>query len=414
MMHRWSKAAFSVMLITSLSACGQDTQATSSYVKSHGWSSICLARIGLDLPDSALVADPGAAHSSGGGFEGIAGTFTNSPQINTIRIEETGPTTQQNFKDIRDLASFRNVNGRITRHAEAQLESKLAYGFPGEYGGFAIGYLDPMDNRIRLFAGGSGNGKVTTIEDVKAKYQEIRNLYTARKPTDIPSEPGICTPYGFFKEPASGPVANYDIDIAVRSLKYPSLIIFVHIRPPEPNAPTSLDELRDPNNITVDDLKSIKGMGALGAIAALGNIKKLHDPQKLTLAGQPARLSAREYHHNGTLNATGSGPGAAYEIQADTVGVQGQADKPAITIKLAAALPDPDPYPPPVREKVFGEEKITYYKPARPALKGVKTPPFDEAMAYFKQVLASVRPLPQLHGQAQGNLPSASASAASR
>ena len=84
------------------------------------------------------------------------------------------------------------------------------------------------------------------------------------------------------------------------------------------------------------------------------------------------------------------------------------------TKELAAALPDPDPYPPPVREKVFGEEKITYYKPARPALKGVKTPPFDEAMAYFKQVLASVRPLPQLHGQAQGNLPSASASAASR
>ncbi len=119
MMRCWSKAAFSVMLITSLSACGQDTQATSNYVKSHEWSSICLARIGLDLPDRVLVADPGASYSSGGGFEGIAGTFTNSPQINAIRIEETGPTTQQNFKDVRDLASFRNVNGRITRHAEA-------------------------------------------------------------------------------------------------------------------------------------------------------------------------------------------------------------------------------------------------------------------------------------------------------
>ncbi len=72
------------------------------------------------------------------------------------------------------------------------------------------------------------------------------------------------------------------------------------------------------------------------------------------------------------------------------------------------------PYPPPVKRMSFGEEKIDYYKPARPALKGVKTPPFDEAMAYFKQVLASVRPLPQLHGPAPGNSPTVPASAASR
>jgi hypothetical protein len=62
-----------------------------------------------------------------------------------------------------------------------------------------------------------------------------------------------------------------------------------------------------------------------------------------------------------------------------------KADKPAITIKLAAALPDPFPYPPPVKG---GFGKIHHYKPSRPALKGVKTQPFEEAMAYFKQVVA--------------------------
>jgi hypothetical protein len=111
-------------------------------------------------------------------------------------------------------------------------------------------------------------------------------------------------------------------------------------------------------------------------------------PEKITIAGQPGRLIAREYHHNGTLDTSGSG--AAYEFQAEVVGVPGQIDKPAITIKLAAALPDPFPYPPPVKG---GFGKIHHYKPSRPALKGVKTPPFDEAMAYFKQVVASVRPL---------------------
>ncbi len=398
-----------------LSACGHEARTEPSYVKHEGWDSICLARLALDIPNQVMVAAGGPRHTGNYGFDaiGLQGAGTNWQTISKAELLETNPATRQDLENLRSSTSFKNIGGKIIRYKEAKLEDDLAYGFAVRTG-FDIGFLDPVDQRIRLFDGGTGKEEAATTEDVKSKYQELRHLYTARKPTDIPAEPGICTPYGFFKELASGPVSSFDIDVAVRSLKYPSLIIFVHIRPPEPNAPKSLDELRDPNNITVDDLKSIKGMGALGAIAALGNIKKLHDPQKLTLAGQPARLSAREYHNEGTLNTAGSGSGAAYEMQVDAVGVAGQADKPAITIKLAAALPDPFPYPPPVREKVFGEEKITYYKPARPALKGVKTPPFDEAMAYFKQVLASVRPLSQLHGPTSGSFPPASASAASR
>lgn len=400
------------LLAGGLSACGKTALSEPTYHKQGGWSSTCLGSVAFDLPDKVLMAESEAVLDSGYGFTGIAGSETTSPSINRIDIQETIPVTLEDLKALQDDASLTNSMGSITRHNLAKLDTNLA--FASDRQGFKIGYFDPTDKRIRLFAGGSGTGKRTTVEDAKAKYQELRHLYTARKPTDLPTQLGICTPYGFFKEPASGPVANYNIDIAVRSLKYPSLIIFVHIRPPAPNAPKSLNELRDPNNIKVDDLKSIKGIGAIGAIAALGNIQKLHEAQKITIAGQPGRLSAREYHHKGTLDTAGSGTGAAYEIQADAVGVQGQPDKPAITIKLAAALPDPFPHPPPVRRMSFGEEKIDYYKPSRPALKGVKTPPFDEAMTYFKQVLASVRPLPQLHGQASGDLPIAPTSAASR
>jgi hypothetical protein len=114
-------------------------------------------------------------------------------------------------------------------------------------------------------------------------------------------------------------------------------------------------------------------------------------PEPIILAGQPGRFLAREYHHKGSLTTSSSG--AAYEMQADVVGVQGRPDMPAITIKMAAALPDPDPTPPPTRGS-FGQ--IHHYEPKRPALKGVKTPPFDEGMAYFRQVLASVRTLPAL------------------
>jgi hypothetical protein len=270
---------------------------------------------------------------------------------------------------------------------EADLGDPLAYGF-NYTGAFDIGYFDPTDSRIRLFEGGTGKQAQATKDDIKAKYAELRRIYRARQPTEIPTEPGVCTPYGFFKDPADGPVKSYTIDVAVRSLKYPNLIIFVTSTPAAEDGPKSVDELRDPNKVTMEDIQSIKGMGAIAAIAGLANIKRTLGPETITIAGQAGRLIAREYHHNGTLDSSGSG--AAYEFQAEVVGVPGQADKPAITIKLAAALPDPFPYPPPVKG---GFGKIHHYKPSRPALKGVKTPPFDEAMVYFKQVVASVRPL---------------------
>lgn len=394
------RSAIVTALVVCLAGCGQKAHTEPTYVKPEGWDSICLAQVMLDLPKPQSVAEGTLSLEGAYGFPGIRGTGTDIQRVAGMQVLETVPTKFEEFLNLKDLASFHNVDGKIIPYPEAQLKSKLAYGFLSDpVGRFDVGTFDPVDKRIRLIGGGIAVKKSVgtyTAKDVTEQYQKLRSIYTARQPTDIPNEPGICTPYGFFKQPASGPVSDYDINVAVRSLKYPSLIIFVHIRPPQPDGPKTLAELRDPNNITVDDLKSIKGMGAIAAIAALGNIKKLHDPQDVTLAGQQGRLTAREYHHEGTLNTSGSGSGAAYEMQADAVGVAGQPDKPAITIKLAAALPDPYPYPPPVREMVFGTEKITHYKPARPALKGVKTPPFDEAMAYFKQVLASVRPLPPM------------------
>jgi hypothetical protein len=32
------------------------------------------------------------------------------------------------------------------------------------------------------------------------------------------------------------------------------------------------------------------------------------------------------------------------------------------------------------------------FKPARPGIRGIQPPPFEEGLAYFRQVLSSVRP----------------------
>lgn len=393
-------------------ACGQQSQAQApaGYARIFDWSSICLGALALDLPNPVAMADASTNHYSGYGFDpGIMGAATARQRWVSVALQETSEASLQDLQDIRDLVAFNNTNAtrrareiephRVDRSGEASLGVKGAYGF-NLGGAFDIGYFDPFDKRIRLFEGSTEKGDQATVKDIQVKYKELRTLYRARLPETVPTEPGICTPFGFFKDPPSGPVMDYSIDVPVRSLKYPSLIFFVTIRPADENAPKDVKDLPDPNHVTMDDIKSLKGMGAVGALAAFGGIKRTVGPEPVILAGQPGRLLAREYHHKDSLTTSSSG--AAYEMQADVVGVQGRRDMPAITIKMAAALPDPDPLPPPTQGS-FGE--VHHYKPKRPALKGVKTPPFEEGMAYFKQVLASVRPLPALTGVPKPSTP---------
>jgi hypothetical protein len=57
-------------------------------------------------------------------------------------------------------------------------------------------------------------------------------------------------------------------------------------------------------------------------------------------------------------------------------------------------LPDKEPYPEPTRQ--WNPDKRRFemvpFKPARPGIRGIQPPPFEEGLAYFRQVLASVRP----------------------
>lgn len=388
-------------LLLATAACSQENQLL-PYKQAEGWTSVCLGRLNVDWPRNILVSEADALHFSGYGFDpGIVGAATARPTWNRIKVQETVPANLLDLKGIRSDAEFevKKAIRRITpqkakNDGEANLGTPLAYGF-NSGGAFDIGYLDKSDQRIRLFVGGTGKGEAATKKDIQDKYKYLRRIYAPRDPTTLPTQSGVCTPWGFFKDEPSLPNPDYSIEIAVRSLKYPSLIFFVTTRPATDSDPKRIEDLRNPNDIKAEDITAIKGMGAVAALFALADIKKLHPAEKITLAGQPARLIAREYRHDGHLAGSG-GAGAAYEIQADAVGVAGDPGQPVINIRMAAALPDPDPLPPPTRYESFGKEIVQEYKPRRPALKGVKTPPFDEAMAYFKQVIASVRLMKEL------------------
>jgi len=79
---------------------------------------------------------------------------------------------------------------------------------------------------------------------------------------------------------------------------------------------------------------------------------------------------------------------------------------------MAAMLPDKEPYPEPTRQ--WNPDKRRFemvpFKPARPGIRGIQPPPFEEGLAYFRQVLASVRPADAVASSVVGAAVSSTAS----
>ena len=433
------RCALVLLTLFSMTACGQsNANKAAPYVTPPGWSSVCLGTMVVDLPKQIEVADSGMEHRSGYGFdEQFRGAATGNQSVGSIGYQETAPATLEDLRSIKGTAKFmlidRPIIGWLNRlgdpefekfkehSGEVPLNDKQAYVYK-KYRTYEIGYLDPADRRIRLFDGqlpGDKPKEEYTVADHQAFYQHLRtNLYRARAPEDLPTEPGVCTPFGLFRQQAGEPIPSFDVEVPLRSLKYPSLVFFVRVKTPHEDAPKDIKDLPDPNNVTMNDLKSLKGMEGILLLANLMGIKQTVGPEPVAIAGQPGRVLAREYHHDGGLAHNGGGPGAAYEMQADVVGVQGRPDMPAMTIRMAAMLPDKEPYPEPTRQ--WNPDKRRFemvpFKPARPGIRGIQPPPFEEGLAYFRQVLASVRPAEAVLASVSGTAAqenSAKASAAS-
>ncbi len=409
---QWALVA---LMLLSMTACGQsNANKAAPYAKQSGWSSLCLGTMVVDLPKQIEVADSGMDHHSGYGFdEKFLGAASARPWVANLKIQETAPATLKDLKSIKGTARFRLIDRTIigwqdrdtdpnfekfkAHSSEVPLNDPQAYAFR-MYDTFDIGYLDPADQRIRMFYSGLPGDKPKeeyTVAEHQAFYKHLRtNLYRARAPEELPTEPGVCTPFGLFRQQAGEPIPRFDVEVPLRSLKYPSLVFFVRVKTPDDNAPKDIKDLPDPNHVTMDDIKSLKGMEGLLLLANLMGIKQTVGPEPVAIAGQPGRLVAREYHHDGGLDPNGGGPGAAYEMQADVLGVQGRPDMPAMTIRMAAMLPDKEPYPKPTRQWNPSKQRFEMvpFKPSRPGIRGIQPPPFDQGLAYFRMVLTSVRP----------------------
>ena len=410
-----------VVAFVSLAACGKASDRPANEILR---GSVCVDRFLVDIPGVVQVGDGYVGYKRGITIDGISdygvsgvcwgglSFFESKPSdgfgvkkvldesrgaldfiggarswLNNGMIDEIGYAQRRlKSKDSavveaakKHLLDIREEEGRVRRSIKVsgEVKTKDADSFAIRYGNdFLVGYLSPIDKRIRVIQGVLSDDAPDNAQAAAMMYEQLRSVYRELPPGEVPQGHGYCTGHGFIKESADQVQWRTRFHLPYRSLNHPNLIITFEIQGRDKQAAPTGDirQADNPNSITLQDIRDMKGWGALGMLAGMAEIKRTHGPEYLDIAGQKGRIIGREYKPD-------SGAGAAYEFEAEVLGVPGQIDKPAMRITMAAALPDPDPLP-------AGEVA------RRPALKGTKPPPFKEGLDYFRKVLLSMRPRP--------------------
>lgn len=409
-------------------ACSQTNSANAQ--RTGQWQPVCLDRLLIDLPGPVEVGASNVVYQGGYNFPGVTSIGARGIKWNGVTFDETHVTDEKGYDSFRDLAKGRlpNANSlksaikayqdenRIwtdrlnegTQEARASArefidenngaiaEAKRSYKVSGfarldkpntfavRHGDtYKIGYLDPIDKRIRYFEGTltPTERAVESPEAAGEEYKRFSRIYHRRETADIPTAPGYCTAHGFIDEPASyKPQEGDSLNLPFRSLKYPNLVFILIVEPARASGPRNALEQDNPNEMTIEDIKKLKGPAAAGALASFGQIKSKYGPKRIEMAGQTGgRIYGREYHHKDYLEE--NGPATAYEFEAEVMGEQGRTDRPHIKLQMGAALADAPDLP-------AGQE------PIRPALKGHTAPSFEEGLMIFEEVVKSVRVRP--------------------
>ena len=405
--------------VASLTGCGQRVVETQEAKRvpapPAGWQSVCLDRFVFDFPPEIDVGASELFYRGASGFSGIDDIGGGGVRWDGVEIYESIPTSTEGYTSAyhgaantvgsaddfasgikrqeeviarRTLATKRGtaeerssamellLDGKkdlaesrysLKVSGKAKLKQPQAFAFrSGE--DFSLGFLDPVDKRVRLFEGVIRHKNIASAEAAGAEFERFQKIYARRLPTDIPSKPGYCTAFGFLDE-SDGRKADSVITMPFRSLKYPNLIFLLSVE--------SAD--KEPKNI-----QELPNMDAYGAKLHMVGVKGSYGPVAETIAGSPGRSYGQGYGPN--CSETSCRPAdQAYEIEAETYGKAG-GDHPRIVLRMIAATSDDYRLKLPA---VPGDPR--YNKRARPALSGKVPPTFKEGQQIFEKVLRSLR-----------------------
>ncbi|AKU14585.1 hypothetical protein AzCIB_4700 [Azoarcus sp. CIB] len=212
-----------------------------------------------------------------------------------------------------------------------------------------------------------GSAKLATkmIEDMWPRYRP-------REPTHIPTEPGLCLPYGFVSPPKDRPEDTFTVHLPHRKPEHPSLVFTISMGAALDAGPDvkRIDDLREEWRETPQEAKQRreedKRRGNWLSVGPGAMVDEYLKTEYLTVAGQRARLSGVQFSSSMDQHT--------YEIEIETLGDPGDPLKPRIVL-MAQGL-----------KSSYSSYKGLADKPP--------PPPVDEAVSMLKQIALSMRVRP--------------------
>lgn len=396
------------LLCSSLAGCGkgdaqaQSAQTSTGYQQPEGWSSECFGRFVVDVPGQLqfgsappffyrptraqagrYLASVSNQYPHYGGGVSIAGVRW---------LESSHLDTTDAFTKLADQTDFEYTNrlirdGRPTEEEEAQRRRVTQGGtLPHNtflwrhQNQFDFGILVESDMRARMLHGKlSGEG---SLAQARAVVDTLWPRYRPRRSGEIPSDAGICTPYGLLSDPPGATERDYGMAFSFPDTRHSNLVLRVsvtthsertlsegselkYVKPQD--MPTPWDEDRKFAEERKAQCRPQQGTASrdlFGCMfAGVTNIRAHREVEYLTLAnGMPARLLVMEYRNS----LDGS---AEYEVRLEAPGEPNSAIRPWIQVS-AQGMPESAPYE---------------------GMRGHKPPSIDEAVATVRTIAASLR-----------------------
>ncbi len=366
-----------------------------------GWAQECMGRYLVDVPapinlGAARVVHQGRdgrdnEHGSGvtGQSDPLAGEVrvAGFELLETSRLAEAGEFESVWFRAdrtykidfIRDGYEPEEEAERIKVAQKHALSDKgFVWRFKNK---LDFGTLVKADMRARMLFGElSGEG---SLKQARAVVDQLWPRFQTRTPGQWPQQAGLCTPYGFFADPANLTERDHSISLAFRHPQHPGLILRVsfatnnvktlgvmHSPLPIDQRPTPWEEEARWAKERRDECRSQQGTASRDlfgcAFAGARDIRRWREVQFLKLPdGQLARLLAYE-------NNTGLLGNQAYTVKIQSAGETDSAAAPQISINVTAHVPE-------------GEQAEAANQ---------QLPSLDEAISIAKKLAASVRRRP--------------------
>lgn len=372
------------------------------YQRPPGWLSECFGRLVVDVPGRLQFGEATRAfyEQSGRRVEryslgGLAGSaFAGDVKLASVLLTESGPLASSTELDVvLRQADFQYEKGwranrtidesevsetkRRTEKVERPGSRSYLWRHKNQ---FDFGALLESDMRVRMLHGElSGEG---SLAQAKAVVDALWPRYRPRKPGEMPSGPGICTPYGFLADPPKLTERDYGLSFSFPDARHSNAILHLEVSTHRPDklppglafkatpieqwpTPWEEDEQRAARN--KERCRPQQGTASRDlfgcTFAGARSIKKHRDIEYLTLAdGQRARLLVMELY-------PGMNDSYEYEIRLEAQGLSGSATRPDITLVM------------------YGLGKGTEIA----SMRGKSPPSIEEAVKTVRTIAASLR-----------------------